>query len=143
MKRDDAQVLREVQKNAEMAMKAIDIINDKVYDDNLAVQLSKQALKYSQIRNKAVDKMIEGKAEPYHTNNIDQWMLAGGIHSNTLFNTSTSHIAELMIRGSNRGITGLCRALNQHERAEGFSVEIARELMDFEEENIERLKKYL
>ncbi len=143
MKRDDAELLREVQKNTEMAMKAIDTINDKVYDDNLAIQLSKQALRYSQIRNKAMDKMIEGKAEPYRTNNLSQMMLVGGIHSNTLFNTSTSHIAELLIQGSNKGITDLCKALNHHERAEGFSVELARELMDFEEENIERLKKYL
>ena len=51
MKRDDAEVLREVQKNTEMAMKAIDTISDKVYDDDLALQLSKQSLKYSQIHN--------------------------------------------------------------------------------------------
>ena len=55
MKRDDAEVLREVQKNTEMAMKAIDTISDKVYDDDLALQLSKQSLKYSQIHNKAMD----------------------------------------------------------------------------------------
>lgn len=143
MKREDAEILREVQKNAEMAIMAIDTINDKVYDDNLAMQLSKQALKYSRIRNKAVDKMIEGKAEPYRANHINQMMLVGGIHANTLLNTSTGHIAELLIRGSNRGITQMCKALNHHERAEGFSVEIARELMDFEEENVERLKRYL
>ena len=62
MKRDDAEVLREVQKNTEMAMKAIDTISDKVYDDDLALQLSKQSLKYSQIHNKAMDKILEGKA---------------------------------------------------------------------------------
>ena len=45
MKRDDAEILREVQKNTEMAMKAIDTISDKVYDDGLAIQLSRQSLK--------------------------------------------------------------------------------------------------
>ena len=58
MKRDDAEILREVQKNTEMAMKAIDTISDKVYDDDLAVQLSKQTLKYSEIHNKALDRII-------------------------------------------------------------------------------------
>ena len=114
-----------------------------MYDDDLALQLSKQSLKYSQIHNKAMDKILEGKAEPYRTNNISQMMLVGGIHTNTMFNTSTSHIAELMIQGSNRGITDMCKALNHHERAENVSLEIAKELMDFEEKNIERLKKYL
>ena len=138
MKRDDAEILREVQKNTEMAMKAIDTISDKVYDDGLAIQLSRQSLKYSEIHNKALDKILEGKAEPYRTNNVSQMMLVGGIHSNTLFN-----IAELMIQGSSRGITDMCKALNHHERADGFSLEIAKELMDFEEKNIERLRKYL
>ena len=64
MKRDDAEILREVQKNTEMAMKAIDTISDKVYDDDLAVQLSRQSLKYSEIHNKALDQILEGKAEP-------------------------------------------------------------------------------
>lgn len=143
MKKDNVEVLREVQKNTEMAMKAIDTISDKVYDDDLAVQLSKQALKYSQIHNRALDKILEGKAEPYRTSNISQMMLVGGIHSNTLLDTSTGHIAELMIKGSNRGIMDLCKAMNHHERAEGFALEIAQELMDFEADNIERLKKYL
>ena len=143
MKRDDAEILREVQKNTEMAMKAIDTISDKVYDDDLAVQLSKQALKYSEIHNKALDRILEGKAEPYRTNHVSQMMLVGGIHSNTLLNTSTSHIAELMIQGSSRGITDMCKSLNHHERADHTSLEIAKELMDFEEKNIERLKKYI
>lgn len=143
MKRDDAEILREVQKNTEMAMKAIETISDKVYDDNLALQLSRQSLKYSEIHNKALDKILEGKAEPYHTNNISQMMLVGGIHSNTIFDTSTSHIAELMIMGSSRGITDLCKTMNHHEKAEKESLEIAKELMDFEEKNMERLKRYL
>lgn len=143
MKRDDAEILREVQKNTEMAIKAIKTVNEKVYDDDLAVQLSKQALKYSEIHNKALNRILEGKTEPYHSNNISEMMLVGGIHSNTMFNTSTSHIAEMMIQGSNRGITDMCKAMNHHERAENISLEIAKELMDFEEKNIERLKKYL
>ena len=77
-----------------------------------------------------MDKILEGKAEPYRTNNISQMMLVGGIYTNTMFNTSTSHIAELMIQGSNRGITDMCKALNHHERAENVSLEIAKELMD-------------
>ena len=111
MKKDDAEILRGVQKNTEMAIKEIDTMSSKVTDDDLALQLSKQALKYSEIHNKALDKILEGKAEPYRTNNISQMMLVGGIHSNTLLNTSTSHIAEMMIQGSNRGITDMYKHL--------------------------------
>ena len=62
---------------------------------------------------------------------------------NTILNTSTSHIAELMIRGSNRGIIDMNKTLNRYPDAKGSAVELAKELMDFEEKNITRLKKYL
>ena len=37
MRREDIQVLRDVQKNAELAIKAVDTVCDKIYDDALAL----------------------------------------------------------------------------------------------------------
>lgn len=143
MKAEEVKVYQEIQKNAEMAMKAINVISDKVHDDGLGMQIARQSLKYSDLHNRALDKLLQGKAEPHHPNYVTDFMLAGGIHSKTLLNTSTSHIAELMIQGSNRGITEMCKALNHNPGAAFAAVELAKELMDFEEKNIERLKKYL
>ena len=70
-------------------------------------------------------------------------MLATGIHSNTMFNTSTSHIAEMVIQGSNRGLTDMWKSLNHNKQAAKQSVEFAKELMDFEEKNIGCLKSFL
>lgn len=142
-KNDEIELLKEVQKNTEMAIKAIDTISSKVYDDDLAIQLSKQSLKYSEIHNKAVNEILEERAMPIRDNAIQDMMLTGGIHMNTLLNTSTSHIAEMIIQGSNRGITQMWKSLNLHDQAKGVSMEIAKELVEFEENNIERLKKYL
>lgn len=143
MQKDDIKVLQEIQKNTEMAMRLIDTLSGKVYDDNFAIQLSKQSLKYSDIHNKAMDKIIEAKSEPYASTGLENMMLVGGIHMNTLLNTSTSHIAEMMIQGSNRGLTEMWKTMNTYEKASNVSMEIANELVDFEEKNIERLKKYL
>ena len=44
MRREDIQVFRDVQKNAELAMKAVDTIAGKTYDDALALQLSRQSM---------------------------------------------------------------------------------------------------
>ena len=41
MKSDDAKVLREVQRNTKMAMKAIDTITDRVYDDDLSMHITR------------------------------------------------------------------------------------------------------
>lgn len=149
MKPEEINVYREVQKNAEMAIKAIETLSDKVYEDEFGLQISRQALKYSDIRNRAMNKLLEAKAEPVHQNYLSDIMLKGAVHLNTLFNTSTSHLAELMIQGNNRGITEMCKALNHNSQIlsmqgkSSMAVELAKELMDFEEKNISILKKYL
>ena len=143
MKKDDQEILKEVQKNTGMAMKAIDYISSKIYDDNLSIQVAKEAIKYSELYNKATEALIKERVPSYKSSGFKDLMLKSAINSNTLFNTSTGHIAELMIQGSNRGLTDMWKAINHHENAGNISMEIAKELMDFEEKNIEYLKQYL
>ncbi len=143
MKSQEAAVYREIQKNTEMAMKAIDTISGKVNDDDLALQISRQSLKYSELYNEACRRLMTANEERYRSNVLSDAMLKTGIHYNTMLNTSTSHIAELLIQGSNRGLTSMWKAINHNENAGNVSMEIAKELMDFEEKNIEKLKQYL
>ena len=143
MKSDDAKVLREVQRNTKMAMKAIDTITDRVYDDDLSMHITMESMKYAELYNKATDRLLNGRAASYRENGIQDMMLKGGVRANTMLNTSTSHIAELLIQGSNRGLTSMWKAINHNENAGNVSMEIAKELMDFEEKNIEKLKQYL
>lgn len=143
MKSQEVEVYREIQKNTEMAMKAIDTISDKVYDDQLALQMSRQALKYSEIHNRATENLLQGKAEPYRSNHLEDMVLKGGIHYNTMLNTSTGRIAELMIKNSNNGIVGMKKILNHNEEAGAKPTSLAKQLIEFEEKNIERMTKYL
>lgn len=143
MKTDDVKILQEVQKNTKMAMKAIDTISEKIYDDNLSMHVARESMRYADIYNKATDRLLNGKAASYRETGFQDMMLKGGVRANTMLNTSTSHIAELMIQGSNRGLTSMWKTVNHHENAGNISMEIAKELMDFEEKNIERLKQYL
>lgn len=143
MKSQDIAVYREIQRNTDMALKAIDTISDKVYDDQLAMQISRQSLKYSEIHNAAKKQLVAAKADTYHGNHLSDFMLKAGIQYNTLLNTSTGHIAELMIKGSNMGVLEMEKVLNHNEDADMKSVALARQLIDFEEKNVQRLIKYL
>lgn len=143
MKWEDIQVFKEVQKNAELAMKAVDTVSDKTYDDDLALHLSRQSLKYSQLRNQAAEKLLSAHLEPSRKNVVEEMLVAGSIHRDTLLNTSTSHIAELIIQESSRKISKLCQSLHKYENAGEEAVEMAREFMDFEEGNIRQLRKFL
>lgn len=143
MTSQDIAVYKEIQRNTDMAMKAIDTIGDKVYDDNLALQISRQSLKYSEIYNEATKQLMAAKAEPYQSGAVEDMMLKAGIHMNTLLNNSTEHIAEQMIKGSNMGVLEMEKVLHQNEEAGEKPVALAKQLLDFEAKNIERLKSYL
>ena len=78
MKSQEVAVYREIQRNTEMAITAIDAISDKVYDDNLARQISRQSLQYSQLHNEALKQLLEAKAEPYHGSGMADMMLKAG-----------------------------------------------------------------
>ncbi|MCH5257486.1 MAG: hypothetical protein J1D87_09330 [Lachnospiraceae bacterium] len=143
MKQDDITILKEIQKNTQMAMTTIDALLDKSTDNEFTTSLSKQSLGYAKIHNDAVEKLVEEGSGTYRNNQINDIMLRGSVHMGTLTNISTSHLAEMMIAGSNRGLTNMYKAVKHNASAQDMSVELAREFMDFEEKNIERLKEYL
>ena len=76
-------------------------------------------------------------------NLVGKTMLWGGIQMNTLLNASTSHLADMMIQGNTKGIVELMKAVKSNQSVQKEYYEIAQELMDFEEKNIEKLKAYL
>ena len=66
-----------------------------------------------------------------------------GIAFNTMLSVTTSHIAELMIEGSNMGITDTTKLLNNYKTEDSDAVRLAREVVAFEERNIEIMKGFL
>ena len=71
-------------------------------------------------------------------------MLKIGIGYNTLLNTSTGHIAEMIIKGSNNGVLEMEKVLaHNEEMADTSSRALAKELIAMENSNIRALKEYL
>ena len=143
MMKQEINIYKEIQKNTEKAMRTIDALSEKVFDEKLAVQISKQSLKYAEIRNQAYDKLLEAKAEPYRGSYAENLMHAGGIQYNTLFNTSTSRIAEVMIKSCNADVLEMNKVLNHNEKADEQALSLANKLIEFEGKNIAQLTKYL
>lgn len=143
MKKDDREILKEVQKNAGMALTAITVITDKAYEETMKYELARESMAYADLYRKAAKNLLCAGEKAYQKSAVEDKLLTGAIHMNTLTNSSTGRLAELMIQGSNRGILSMWKSMNHNKEAEGISLELAKELMDFEEKCIERLKKYL
>ena len=134
MNEDDARVLQEVQKNTQMAMQAASMIGNKIYDNDLAMVVRQQEMGYQSLYQEATKCLMKEQVKSYQRSGFQELMLKSAI---------TGHIAELMIKGNNRGLTDMWKIMNHHKNAGKESVEVAKELMDFEEKCIQSLKVYL
>ena len=140
---EEVSVLHETCRNARMALEAIDTIINKVYNEDMAYDLNNQAAKYREFERKAEKAIMREGLTPREGSKVEKAMLWSSIQANTLMNTSTSHIADMVIRGNTRGITELMKATHNNKVKGSYVNELANELMDFEEKCIEKLKRYL
>ena len=139
----EIKIYREIQRNADMAMKAIDTIAEKVDDEELSLQISRQSLKYSELHNEAVKQLIDAKTRPLQSSHLSDAVLKTGLRYNTMLNTSTSHLAELLIRENNNGILEMEKVLKANGEAGEKSTALAKQLIEFEEKSVRSLKEYL
>ena len=140
---EEVNVLNETCRNTRMAVDAVDIIMNKIYDEDLGYDLNCQANAYREICRKAERALIREGIMPKQSSKIEKAMLWSLIQAGTILNTSTSHVADIIIRGNTRGITELMKSAHNNKKKGSYANELANELMNYEEKAIERLKSYL
>lgn len=143
MNSQEIAIYREIQRNADCALKAIAVLSDKVYDEALALMMSKLTIRYTELYNEASKKLVEGKAEYYRTGPLTDALLRTSLQYHTLLNTSTGHIAELLIKENYREILEMEKTIKYNDHAGEGSYSLARQLIETEERSIARLKQYL
>lgn len=140
---EEINVLHENSRNTRMALDSIHTVLNKVYDEDLAYDLNCQANKYRELERKNDRALMKEGLLPREGSKLEKAMLWSSIQANTLLNTSTAHVADMMIQGTTRGITDLMKVTHNNKVQGSYANEIANELMEFEEKNIEKLKSYL
>ena len=67
----------------------------------------------------------------------------GFVRLNTLADASTSHMAEMMINGTNMGIVEMTRQLNSAQNADPAARKLAEDFLHGEQLHLNHLKQYL
>ncbi len=143
MNKEEINVLDELNKGATMGMDALEMIVGKVNDNSLKEELKKEYNDYKKIVEEIRKIYPNKKKEPHRTNIFNQSMTWMGIECNTLMDSSTSKVAELLIQGVNMGIIEGRRLLNQKIEVKMKIKELIREYVDMQEEALDNLKEYL
>ncbi|MCI8852700.1 MAG: hypothetical protein HFI31_01620 [Lachnospiraceae bacterium] len=140
---EDFAILNEAYRGARTGQESINTVISKIYDEDLALDLNRQAVRFMAFENRIADKLREENQRPQRASRVERALMWTDMQVNTLTNTSTEHMADLMIQGNARAIMDLMRTVKKNQGAKREYCELAEELMDFEEKNIAKLKSYL
>ena len=142
---EEASFFAEIYKNVKMGADSIINLLPHVKDDGLRSLMTRQLDGYEKYAARAAEQ-LEARGENAKEEGLLTRVSARiGMAFQTMLDSTTSHIAEMMIEGSNMGITDMTKLLNNHElRGSGKeATRLAREVVAFEEHNLEILKRYL
>jgi hypothetical protein len=135
--------VNDVYKNAHIALQSISDLLPDVENEGMKKELQDEYEGYEKVIGEISAFMTENGIEPKDINPIKKAMMWSGIKMNTMFDTSRTHIAEIMIKGTVMGITELTAMKNEREKLDEKVVEQITKLLALEEKYEQRLKKFL
>ena len=136
-------VLNEINKGIKMGMDSISNVSQKVQDDRFKQDLKCQYDKYNQILNNVNNELSNYDDFPKELNPVQKAMGWMSIEMNTISDKSNSKIAEMMLQGTNMGIIEGVKLLNNNPETTDDIKNILSNFIQFQENNVEKLKKYL
>lgn len=140
----DRELLSFVHKNAAMGTVTIPKVLELAQSPGLRQTLADQLTEYREIADRAEEAIRRRGGEPKGPGPVSEAMSTAMLRAKTALNKSSSHLAEMMIRGSAMGTVQMTRRLRQCAGgADRGTVELARRLLRAEEQNIQQLKAYL
>lgn len=136
-------VLNEINKGIKMGMDSISTISEKVGDNNFKDDLLFQYDKYNEILNRVNSELKNYDDFPKELPPMQKTMGYIDIQLSTLNDKSNSHIAEMLIKGTNMGIIEGVKLKNRNPDIDPTISNILDDFIQFQENNVEKLKKYL
>ena len=138
----EASLCCDIDRNAKMGSEAILNLLPSVEDKELESELTRQLTKYDEFAAQAKALLEKQNEKPLEESTFSRMMAKMGIKMNTLIDKTSSHIAQMIIEGAVMGITDVQKRLNE-EGNYGEAEPIAKRLIKFEEDTVERMKEYL
>lgn len=139
----NVKALNDVYKNAHIALQSISDLLPSVDNEEIKKELLEEYEGYEKAIGEISAYMAEKGIEPKDINPIKKAMMWSGIKMNTMFDTSRTHIAEIMIKGTVMGITELTAMKNESSNLDEGTIQQIDKLLALEEEYEQRLKKFL
>ena len=139
----DMALLNFVYQNAEMGKETIPKLAKMVENTEFRRVIESQLSEYQTIYNTAEEKIKKSNQEARGVGAMEKISAYTMLNLNTLLDKSSSHIAEMMMQGSNMGIIDITKKLRECPDAEPDTIRLAQKLLKTEEHNLEEVKEFL
>lgn len=140
----NAELLNYLYQNSQMGTETLPKILERAVGKEFREHLQKQLEGYRSFHKKAEDMLNQNGFEEKEISGLQKMQTDLMLKIQTMMDSSDSHLAEMLIQGSNMGVTEAVKKMNQYENcAEKDILTLMKELQRFEERNIEKLKSFL
>lgn len=142
-KQHNEDLLKAIYKNAQMGISGIKNIMPAVNDGKMLRALKKQENKYIDISQSASQKALTYEVELKEINIFAKGMAYTSIKLKSLMDSTTSHLADMLVQGTTMGITDVIKKQSENSLASEDISTLARDLQKAEEEFVDTLKTFL
>ena len=137
----DAEMLNFIYQNSQMGVETLNQLIPMIDNEAFKKRIEAQLKEYEQIHEEAKKLLNRHGYDEKGIGALEKIMAYLMIDMKTLMDKSSSHIAEMLIQGSNMGIIDAVKRINQYEKeAEKELTSLMKRLLLFDENNVERLK---
>lgn len=140
---ENKNLLEEVYRATQMGLEGIRAITPKIEDTKLKKEVRREEAVYQKFISRAEEMLAAKGALPQTHDGVKKAMLWGSVQMNTLMDSSPEHMAELLINGTTMGIVDMTKKVSELGDSDAGARRLAEDFINFEEKNVEQLKKYL
>ena len=139
----NVELLNYIHQNSEMGQDTIKQLVGISKDEEYKKMLQSQLEEYKMIYDTTDEKIKELNKQAKDINVFSKASTYFMVNLNTLVNKTPSHISEMLIQGSTMGIIDITKKLKEYPQASKEIIDLGNQLLQFEQKNVEELKKYL
>jgi len=137
-------ILSHIYEGAMMGTDTMVKLIEKTEDKKLVEDITCQMNGYQNFANMSRKKLVDMNVTPKEASYFTKIPAVIGTEINTAIDNSPSHIAEMIINGSTMGIIELKKEMNRYSNnCADDVVQMGNDMLTFEENNVDRMKRYL
>lgn len=141
--KSDEELYCEIHRNLEMSAESTTSVMKKVENKKLLTLLTEVIMKSTALLEKTEDLMSQRGIEAKNISKMKQLSVDAGIMMNTMFDSSDSHIAEMMVKGLEMGVVSLRNMLKDNPPRDEHLAALCTDVVDLESSYAHSIGKFV